>query len=470
MAGFGDYIHYTKENYKRFGTTLNGPSNYQNAQAVFEAQIDKMKRTVVSTPHSNKIKDLEKFLNSFLYGREIDGVKLTEEEWKKFEKRFYKQFDKQFANFEVLFDGNNKLQAYGKTHIDPESTSVSANRIKQYIFSLENNIKNMGKKGKASNEEIAQFNKAIDGLNQLLKQENKENGSIDLRSIPESKSILDEVNRVLKKITLPSYLATGSALEHFLAAAANYVDERAKIEGDKLVDQSLSKVVGQLGSASTISINQFSDYVDVNELQKLVSKTWKLNEHSQLEMHMATQDKLDVVMNWQGDQYNITAKNYYLNEHRNLRLVSGSPLISFINGENPDFVNHWLNTITYNKKASTAIQNYNLAHQAMKCTILVKALTGQGLGKQGIADTFIVNNRSKQKLHVFSTAEVIDKITKDLQKNASFSGYPDKIKNVWVGGNKMVPSTADAQARITNLMALIAGYKISASINYDKLV
>jgi hypothetical protein len=42
----------------------------------------------------------------------------------------------------------------------------------------------------------------------------------------------------------------------------------------------LSKVVGQLGSASTISINQFSDYVDVNELQKLVSKTWKLNEHS----------------------------------------------------------------------------------------------------------------------------------------------------------------------------------------------
>jgi hypothetical protein len=36
------------------------------------------------------------------------------------------------------------------------------------------------------------------------------------------------------------------------------------------------------------------------------------------------------------------------------------------------------------------------------------------LGKQGIADTFIVNNRSKQKLHVFSTAEVIDKVTKDL--------------------------------------------------------
>jgi hypothetical protein len=49
-----------------------------------------MKRTVVSTPHSDKIKDLEKFLNSFLYGREIDGVKLTEEEWKKFEERFYK--------------------------------------------------------------------------------------------------------------------------------------------------------------------------------------------------------------------------------------------------------------------------------------------------------------------------------------------------------------------------------------------
>jgi hypothetical protein len=83
-----------------------------------------------------------------------------------------------------------------------------------------------------------------------------------------------------------------------------------------------------------------------------VSKTWKLNEYSNLEMQMATQDKLDVILNWNGDAFNVTAKNYSLKEHRDLRLVSGSPLLSFLNGEDSNFINHWLNIVTFNGKES----------------------------------------------------------------------------------------------------------------------
>jgi hypothetical protein len=39
-------------------------------------------------------------------------------------------------------------------------------------------------------------------------------------------------------------LATGSALEYFLATAGNYAAEKANIEADKIIDSTLSKVVG----------------------------------------------------------------------------------------------------------------------------------------------------------------------------------------------------------------------------------
>lgn len=466
MGGIGDYIHYSSINYRKFGTLKDGGSDYNKAQSIFEAQRKKMLLSVFST--KGNVVGLEKYLNGFLYGREIGGKKIADEEWKKFEEKFYASFNENFANFGVRFENGNLLQAYAKKSIPDDTALISVNRIKQYINSIENAVKKMNSKGTANVNDIAKFNQAIDGLNIFL-QSASGDGTINLKSIPESQSILNVVNKVLTNITFPTSLATGSALEHFLAAAGNYATEKANIEADRIVDSVLSKVVGQEGSVAVFPTSQFSHYVDINQLQSLVSKTWKLNEYSNLEMQMATQDKLDVILNWNGDTFNVTAKNYSLKDHRDLRLVSGSPLLVFLNGEDSNFINHWLNIVTFNGKESKVDQNFNLAHEAMKITILVKALTGQGTGKKGIADTFIVNNRSEGKIHVFSTKDIIDKVTQNLDTNAKFSGYPQRIKNVWVGGG-LIPSAADAYTRITNLMALVSSYKISASINYDSLI
>jgi hypothetical protein len=37
MAGIGDYVHYKKENYRKYGTTVKGPSNYSEATSIFIA-------------------------------------------------------------------------------------------------------------------------------------------------------------------------------------------------------------------------------------------------------------------------------------------------------------------------------------------------------------------------------------------------------------------------------------------------
>lgn len=469
MPGIGDYIHYSNANYRKFGTNRTGESNYNEAIKVFEEQRHLIMKTIVSTRSTN-LPQLEKYLNGLLYGREIDGAKLSDEEWSYFIKKFYNQFDEKFANFGVIFDSSNALQAYAKKKIAPEDTSLSINRIKQYIYSIERSVKKMNSNG-ANTSDILEFNQAIDALNMLSQQVDDKTGLVNLKNIPASESILNQINRVLNRLSFPTPLATGSALEYFLAAAGNYANERANIEADKLVDGLVSKVVGQEGSAAIINASQFSEYVDVKELANLVSETWQLNNDTNLEMKLATQDKLDVILNWRGDTYNVTAKNYMLKDHKMVTLVSGAPLLTFINGENPDFINHWLNTVTMNDRERKANANLELAHIAMKLTILAKALTGQGTGKVGVADTFIINNRSAHRIEVYSTHQILDKIERQINTAAKFAGYPDIIKNVWVGKGAIgsIPSTASAQERITHLLAQLSTFKITASINYDAI-
>jgi hypothetical protein len=62
---------------------------------------------------------------------------------------------------------------------------------------------------------------------------------------------------------------------------------------------------------------------------------------------MPTQDKLDVLFNWDGDELKVSAKNYKLEDSSAMiHLVSGTSLLYLISSEKTDFVNHWLNVIT----------------------------------------------------------------------------------------------------------------------------
>lgn len=69
------------------------------------------------------------------------------------------------------------------------------------------------------------------------------------------------------------------------------------------------------------------------------------------------------------------------------------------------------------------------AHDAARVTILVKALTGQGLGrtKSHTSNTFIVNARSHKKVYVLSMKKLLDNCIEILDNNGagiSFGDYP----------------------------------------------
>ena len=109
MAGIGDYIHFSNANYRKYGTTVDGPSNYGEAARIFDQQKTAVLNRINRSKTSNQINQLEHYLNSLLYGREIDGTKLTNDEWSRFTNMFQTEFDKQFANFGVVFNNSNML-------------------------------------------------------------------------------------------------------------------------------------------------------------------------------------------------------------------------------------------------------------------------------------------------------------------------------------------------------------------------
>ena len=274
---------------------------------------------------------------------------------------------------------------------------------------------------------------------------------------------LNNINEFLKVNSLPTNKALGDSFEQVLASIQPYLAEYAKLETDKMLT---TEVIGQQTGNTKISLNKLSKYVDTNQLVHFLNnKSWKVNDNTTLTLK-GSQGKADVILNWNGDQLNISAKNYSLQNYKNIHIVSGISLFSLIMNEDSSFINHWLNTVTVNKNKTNTLPHIQLAHQAMKATILVKGLTGQGLGRSQVADTFILNNRSKRKIEVYSMSDIANKVNKDLDKYLHLTNYPKTILQTWVGSSKAF-SEMDAQIRITQLLAKLDSYKISASIDYN---
>lgn len=108
------------------------------------------------------------------------------------------------------------------------------------------------------------------------------------------------------------------------------------------------------------------------------------------------------------------------------------------------------------------------AHKAAKAIILMKALTGQDLGRSATntADTFIINARHHKKVYVFSMKEFLKRCLKVLESDGyglNFYNYPENgINQEWVG-NEM--SDMDAKTRISKLLGEIHAAKIKVSVN-----
>lgn len=465
MAGIGDYVHYKKANYRKYGTTVKGPSNYSEATSIFIEQRNVLKNRIPSTT-SNNLQELENFLNGMMYGSDEDQQSDTQA-IQELQNRVSKVFTEKYSNFGLNFSKGMEVYYKGNQKATQEK-SIKITTLEKYLQTIKNMANGSIQLSKSAN--IAIINNVISQLESYLNSHRGDiTSTIDLTTDSSAKDLLAQINRVLKMQSIPKALAIGDAFEYWLALASMYGGAKAVEVSDQLIIDTLVK--GGNRSNPIISLNNFSDeYINMDDLMAsgAFSKGWQpLNDYTGFMFNKPTQDKLDMVFNWKGDELKVSAKNYKLTSSGSLiHLVSGTSLLYLIGGENTDFVNHWLNCVSgVDSIGGKLLQS---AHIAMKLTILVKALTGLGTSAQAnISDTFILNHRIQQHIYVRSMAQILNNvenlITKDVN-GVRFSGYPNRIPNKWVGKKQGPMSRVSAQARITNLIATLHTYNISVSI------
>lgn len=162
----------------------------------------------------------------------------------------------------------------------------------------------------------------------------------------------------------------------------------------------------------------------------------------------ATQDKVDVEINYDDLEYNISMKNYQTNLHKKVQLHSGN-LLRLIQTES-EFINHYLNIASERvggkhklaKQAPSSIQTQ--AVRIMNELVLSKSLIGgvESLsGTTKMNDYFVMNDSSNGRFYVIPMSAIINQ-GKSAEGNQyikiTYNGIPNKllIKNKWQTNSK----------------------------------
>lgn len=461
MAGIGDYIHLRNSDYQRYGTTYRGPSNYSNAFAVFSAQRSKILNKI-KTSTNGAIAGLENYLNGLLYGIEGNAAQYYEEEFSKYREVVEQIFSEKYGQFD--FNVAQGLNVYQK--MKNISTSKSSrktldrsqleNYLKQIVLMINGNI------GLKQGTDVMDIMRVKTELENYL---NSHSEGMIIRKA-DNMNLINDINRVLAYQSFPRPLAIGDIGEIFLAAASAKANDKAEKVGDQLINEIKKSIVGGLGSKATIQGDKFDDkYVD---LSKILVPGWQhIDENNSWQLSTESQDKVDVYFDWHGQTLAISAKNYNLTDYsREIHILSGSNLLYLIANEDDQFVNHWLNLISTSNRETDSNNSALLqaAHEAMKITILIKGLTGQDLGRNSTADTFVLNDRHSRHVYIFTMRQLADRAISRLN-NINFGGYPNNgLRHEYVGDN---PSQELAMTRITNLLKSVYNCKISIALQQE---
>lgn len=471
MSGVGDYIHYHTENYKKFGTTENGPSNYSEASLSIQRRMTKM-HDLAKKMHlkygNGQIEKLEKFMNSIFYPSEKGRNNLEEQQFAQMKRYVESEFEKAFDGFGVNWEQGMSVYVKGRTEIGKGTQVRTLQKVYNQLQSAFARVSSANTKAK-----IEQAQQAItSALDQLAQMNIGADAQVSIgKNLENSDDLITAVNNALRA-TMYNNAAVGYIFELALAAFSGQMSDRV---GQIAVETVNAAMQGAARSNPNIRIDVMDKrFFDADLFGKEINRgrtnigVWQRTEDgTSFQFTAPTQDKLDVALSFDGEMYNITAKNYANIMQRDIHIVSGTSLLSMILDDDVDFINHYLNITATNPGESG--YNLTLAHQAMKLTILLKSLSGIGTSAVGsTADVLVVNDRASRHIYIRSIGDLIDKIVQQLDRIDEYMKIHGlgrdgtlNIRNDYIGD---APSDADAQVRITKLLAQLHNTKISVSL------
>lgn len=466
MSGIGDYVHYNKLNYIKFGINKNNKKGKPDTSQALKSEHNRIKIPKNKSISAGNLRRLENILNAIMYSKR-KSKDISKEEIESARSRIEGILAKYDDQIPIMWEsggGVARQEFAAAKKIDTNRKSyVRLSTVQNRLQSIINNVT------KEANKGFLSVNTASSLLQQARNFESAFN-SLDLegkRIFKDSDfwKYLDEINNLIEKASFPKT----KILEDFLLSAIESgVNVLSKVDenwADELVKEKLTKITKTDKTTITFSsenMNQLSHNV--------LKKKYNLSENTEGSYDWVFNNRIakaDIVVNFKDKNkaLGISAKNIGVDK---IGMVDSTPLITLLLDQEPDFVTHYLNMRSYNGTGiiplnSQSVSDYN---DMIKKIAAMKSLQGLIAGKQGYsAQILIVNDRVAGKVKVIDMNKMFENVKKDINKYFIFQGLDNvRLTNGWVG---MAPDGGinGAMERISNTLMELHKYKISVSMN-----
>lgn len=156
------------------------------------------------------------------------------------------------------------------------------------------------------------------------------------------------------------------------------------------------------------------------------------------------------------ETFKISAKNWSSTFFHSFGSTSMAYAILRSNGNNVDEL------LSYGLKSGWPNNNVASIHQWAKIMIVLDHIVGLGQGQGTAADTLVINNRSKSRIEVYSTAEILDKIVKNID-NIKINGYSD-VQKIGLEYNKHLSSQDYANKILSHLRSTMVSISTGTNL------
>ena len=487
MSAIGDYIHRTALGYRQHGISKKGDFLDCNYGKQRKRIYNKLKNFNKMKEKDKLEKSLQKILSTKNKSENSNIALIQKVVYNKLSEDFNSALGK--INWETgdIEKGLKQVEDAKEATSSKIRESENQNRfyirtIEKRIQALEIQVNNLRKDGKEKDANTLQskiediynsLNEILKGFNiiegkrgykTLLKNQDEGLAKISIENNENVSNLVTTINQLIKDYSSqPAInLQKGDLFEYVIALAPYVSENMAKKELRDILDL---KVLGKDRSKVKINFEKnFSKTINFNSLSFKGYSSDKYNKT--MISYGASQDKVDVILDWEGYPYPISAKNVNLS-YPDIHILSGSSLLYLIQDENANFINHWLNIIvTHEDEQNMPNKNLSAIHNTMHLTLLYKALTGDTYGRNNPATVFIVNDNHSDKVYIIDMMDLIEKASKNLEGTSSVFISKDGGGNTPINKLRIQQryDAADASERITDIISQLHQQKIAASL------
>lgn len=490
MSALGDYVHYTAYGYNVYGINRIGEGFAGDKVLILNKARQLQKKNTINLSSSDK-SDIENTISSFM-------TSTPQGEDKNFMEWLFQKLGIQFVEtmpYLITESSGNVETKIKQVKTDTKYTKESTiiNRLQDITNAVQYLQKEVDK-GTVGQGKLEALIDVKNNLEDKIKiffnaaqvyQNNAGYGiykDLDFKGFKESirMDILKLINQAsvitqgLSNMKKGTFFQLQAAYALAKAQGVGYEQFLKKINNKEIwTGQNTSQVKIYL---KTLSFKETED--EIKRIQKILGDNYKYDVNQRVfKTKTVSPNKIDFIVNWNGQDLKISAKNINLFNKFDVSLVDKVSAISLMQAMDSNFVNHYLNIISAHRSGPRegspyqSLRNIDIlqtsARMAMKINLLLSALEGHKLGVDK-ANVFIVNNNKPsggKRVRVFTIQELIGAALRNVESSVVIQTNRGDLDSFTIV-NSFQNSVTE---RLQNVQAALHGWTITVKLNKETL-